>query len=125
MEDEEAVRSGICLLLEMLGYEVAVALSSGEEAVETVLDVAPDLLLSDLSLSGMSGSELANRLKTRWPSLKVVLMSGYLEQSLKTETDQRGWYFLQKPFEMVELASILATALAETSSPQRRSGDRK
>ena len=128
VEDEEPVRTGISLLLEMLGYEV-VAVSSGEEAAVIALEIPPDLLLSDLSLAGMSGSELADRLKTRWPLLKVVLMSGYLEKSLRSESDQRGWHFLQKPFEMVDLAKVLATALLENvpapETPQRRIGDRK
>ena len=50
-------------------------------------------------------------MRERWPSLRVVLMSGYLEEALRADASEREWHFLQKPFEMTELASGLRSAM--------------
>jgi DNA-binding response OmpR family regulator len=112
VEDEAGVREGIAVLLETIGYRV-IAVASGEEATAIPLQPAPDLLLTDVTLAGMDGSALGQRLRDRWPALKVVLMSGYFEEAARVNAGERGWYFLQKPFEMAELAGILRAALQE------------
>jgi CheY-like chemotaxis protein len=113
VEDEAGVREGIAVLLETIGYRV-IAVASGEEAMAIPFQPAPDLLLTDVTLAGMNGSALGQRLRDRWPALKVVLMSGYFEEASRVNAGERGWYFLQKPFEMAELASHLRAALQET-----------
>jgi signal transduction histidine kinase len=113
VEDEASVREGIAVLLETIGYRV-IAVASGEEAMAIPFQPAPDLLLTDVTLAGMNGSALGQRLRDRWPALKVVLMSGYFEEASRVNAGERGWYFLQKPFEMAELASHLRAALQET-----------
>jgi two-component system cell cycle sensor histidine kinase/response regulator CckA len=113
VEDEAAVREGLAILLETIGYDV-IAIDSGEEAITLQLDQAPDVLLTDVTLAGMGGPALGERLRERWPSMKVVLMSGYFEETLRANASERGWFFLQKPFEMIELTSHLRTALQGT-----------
>lgn len=110
VEDDKAVREGIAELLEMIGYE-AIAVASGEEAIAIALDPPPDVLLSDVTLPGIAGSVLGERLRERWPSLKVVLMSGYLEEKSRADAIDRGWHFLQKPFEVTDLATHLGAAM--------------
>jgi PAS domain S-box-containing protein len=112
VEDEAGVREGIAVLLETIGYRV-IAVASGEEAMAIPFQPEPDLLLTDVTLAGMNGSALGQRLRDRWPALKVVLMSGYFEEASRVNAGERGWYFLQKPFEMAELASHLCAALQE------------
>jgi CheY-like chemotaxis protein len=53
VEDEPGVRTGIGVLLEMIGYEVT-AVGSAEEAIAIPLEPAPDLLLSDVTLPGIA-----------------------------------------------------------------------
>jgi two-component system cell cycle sensor histidine kinase/response regulator CckA len=108
VEDEAAVREGIAVMLEAIGYSV-IAVASGEEAIAMPLKPSPDLLLTDVTLAGINGLALGERLCERWPSLKVVLMSGYFEEA--SHAGERGWHFLQKPFEMKELTSHLCGAL--------------
>ena len=110
VEDEAGVREGIAVLLETIGYGV-IAVSSGEEAMAIPLNPAPDLLLTDVTLAGIGGLALGERLHERWPSLKVVLMSGYFEEASQANAGERGWHFLQKPFDMTELTSHLRAAL--------------
>jgi two-component system cell cycle sensor histidine kinase/response regulator CckA len=112
VEDEVSVREGIVFLLETIGYSV-ISVSSGEEAMTISQEPAPDLLLTDVSLAGIGGPELGERLRERWPLLKVVLMSGYFEESSRAKAGERGLHFLQKPFDMAELTSHLRAALQE------------
>ena len=110
VEDEAGVREGLAILLEAIGYTV-IAVSSGEEAMAIPLEQRPDLLLTDVTLAGIGGSALGECLCERWPSMRVVLMSGYFEESSRTRAGDRGWHFLQKPFDLAELTGHLREAL--------------
>ncbi len=110
VEDEEGVREGVAILLEMIGYHVTVA-CRGEDALALALEPHPDLLLTDVTLPGIGGPALAERLRQRWPSLRVVLMSGYLDEASRSRAIDQGWLFLQKPFEIADLARQLRAAL--------------
>lgn len=114
VEDEVAVREGISMWLTMIGYEV-IAVSRAEEALTLPLAPAPDLLLSDVSLPGMAGHTLAERLCVQWPGMKVALMTGYADAKTSSLSHQRGWKILEKPFEMDALREHLSTMLAPGS----------
>lgn len=116
VEDEDGVREGIRLLLEMFGYKV-IAAGRGEDALALPRTPVPDLLLSDVSLPGISGPILAGQLSTRWPSMKVTLMTGYLEEATRKLARKRGWEVFQKPFEMDELTRHVAEAMRGDSPP--------
>jgi CheY-like chemotaxis protein len=81
VEDGDAVRDVTRRQLERAGYKV-ISLPSGSEALEAVstLEAPPDLLLTDVMMPGMNGTELAERLHTRHPDLPVIFMSGYTER---------------------------------------------
>ncbi len=110
VEDEEGVREGIAVLLGIIGYDIT-AVASGEEALALALDPPPDVLLSDVTLPGIAGLQLGERLSERWPSLSVVLMSGYIEEAIRSGVMERGWLFLQKPFELKDLTHQIRSAL--------------
>jgi CheY-like chemotaxis protein len=112
VEDNAFVRDGIAVLLDILGYEVMTA-GSGEEAMALALDPPPDLMLSDVTLPGITGLVLAERMRERWPALKVVLMSGYIEATMQAHARADRWHFLQKPFELADLARELQAAMEE------------
>jgi PAS domain S-box-containing protein len=109
VEDEETVREGIMILLELIGYRV-IGVGSAEEALSLAAQEVPDVLLTDLTLPGLAGSALAAILRARWPALKVILMSGYMDATQHESAIERGW-FLQKPFDLTELARQLRAAL--------------
>ncbi len=113
VEDEDGARQGLVEILQMLEYDV-VAVGSGEEAGLLPQDPGFDVLLTDLMLPGVAGSDLARGLADRWPNLKVILMSGYAED----EAVRRGAFtghvrFLQKPFDLASLAREIRSALEE------------
>lgn len=107
VEDEEALRKMSSLVLESYGYTVWEA-ANAAEALRLVNCRAEktDLLLTDLVMPGMSGSDLAKALRTRCPSLKVLFVSGYTEDAVVRQGIQQGsTAFLQKPFSPSALAS--------------------
>ena len=98
-------------MLTLLGYK-AVAAGSAEGARLLPIDAPFDLLLSDVVLPGATGHELALALAERWPTLKVILMSGYTDDEfLRGIIATGGVRFLPKPFDMATLARELRAAL--------------
>jgi DNA-binding NtrC family response regulator len=95
----------------MLGYDVTTA-ASAEDVVKMSPKEVFDLLLTDLLLPGMHGGELANDMRQKWPSLRVIVMSGYAEdEAVRRGVREGALRFLQKPFDMVTLARELRAAL--------------
>ncbi len=115
VEDEEGVREGLTLLLQMIGYEVT-AVGRGEDALELPLEPVPDLLLSDVSLPGIGGPVLARQLRDRWPSIKVTLMTGYVDAATREQASSQKWTILQKPFELEELSIHLGSEMRSVTT---------
>jgi DNA-binding NtrC family response regulator len=68
-----------------------------------------DLLLSDVRMRGMSGPNLAKRLKERRPQMRVMLMSGYPGGALLVLN--YGWHYIEKPFVPSVLVSKIKDVL--------------
>ena len=113
VEDDVAVRDLAHLLLQEQGYTVLVA-GDGHEAMRLAEDHAGpiDLLLSDLVMPGMGGVVLIEQLSQVRPELRTLLMSGYTEKaSGHPGTPESGGAFLQKPFNLMELARRVRAVL--------------
>jgi CheY-like chemotaxis protein len=97
-EDEEVVREIVRETLERHGYMVRTA-RDGRQAIELASAGEPiDLLLSDVAMPGMSGVELADRLRAATPGLRVLYMSGSPEAEVVRDMEANGGTgFLQKP----------------------------
>jgi CheY-like chemotaxis protein len=119
VEDEPAVRTIVKAFLGTLGCDVTACVSA-EQALETVKSLAPltrfDLLLTDIALGdGMRGTELARRLRSKFPSMISLLMSGFSSDMLEAETSRPGaLHLLLKPFSRQDLAHAIAKALGST-----------
>jgi PAS domain S-box-containing protein len=112
-EDEETVRRFVRIVLERDGYKVLEAENGVEAlAVYEASDPAPDVLLTDVVMPQMGGKDLARRLLEAQPGLKVIFMSGFVRDSelLEGLNDRRA-PFLQKPFDIEELAKIVRMAI--------------
>jgi PAS domain S-box-containing protein len=117
VEDEWAVRSLIHHVLKEAGYEVLQA-GCGPDALELASKYGEriDLLLTDVAMPGMTGKEVASRLRTGRPGLRVLFMSGYAYDALfegeeAGETDPSE--FLAKPFapdQLLEKVEVLLSA---------------
>jgi PAS domain S-box-containing protein len=97
VEDEGAVRELLSSALERNGFDVVTA-GSAEEAL-TLASPAFQILLSDISLPGMSGVQLARQLRRSLPSLRVLLMSGYAREEFASGPNAvDDLPFIPKPF---------------------------
>ena len=84
---------------------------SGEEALAVLSqsqETGATLILSDINMPGMSGIMLLEHLKSRFPEMKVVMVSAYGDEEHRLKTKQLGAYaFLSKPIDFPELESLL------------------
>ena len=113
VEDEDAVRSFAARALGQRGYQVLEA-STGTEALDVFEshqgDV--DLVLSDVVMPEMDGPTLMAKLRRDRPDLKIIFISGYAEDSFRKHlADNEDFMFLQKPFDLKELAAAVKAAL--------------
>jgi signal transduction histidine kinase/CheY-like chemotaxis protein len=111
VEDETPVRFLARQALERQGYRVLEA-ASGEEACAIANDHDEiDILVTDVSMPGMNGRQLASTLRARAPDLKIVFISGYSSTSVPMESFKKGAVFCQKPFTGVALAGVVRNLL--------------
>jgi PAS domain S-box-containing protein len=115
VEDDADMRNLVIRILETAGYE-SVSVSNAEDALRQ-FDLGNgrfDLLFSDIVLPHQSGVDLADRLRVKKPSLRVLLYSGYQDQRERWETlDTKGYHFLKKPFSVTGLLSAVHDATTE------------
>jgi signal transduction histidine kinase/ActR/RegA family two-component response regulator len=111
-EDEAEVRTLTCEFLKSAGYQVLTA-QDGEEALAIMqrLGKTVQVLLADVVMPKMGGPELAKRLERLAPDLKVVYMSGYLENGQEHSEVMESPFFLQKPFSRDALLRQVAEAM--------------
>jgi len=100
VDDEAAIRDLLQDILMLAGYRVLTA-SDGSEAIRVVQNCAAlHLLVTDIRLKTMSGSDLAQNLLARVPDMRVLFISG--NPDTQARTDPRV-DFLQKPFKAAVL----------------------
>ena len=100
-------------MLEERGYAVVKA-RDGVDAIRICIerDGAIDLLLTDVVMPQMRGPELVRRVQARWPTMKVLYMSGYIDSEIVHEgLLDPGIAFLQKPFTPVAVARKIREVL--------------
>jgi len=99
VEDEDAIRRVTERILARAGYRVLSA-ARGPEALRVLEDHHPvDLLLTDIVMPGMSGSELAERAREMHPGIKVLYVSGYPQQIIASRgVLEEGVALIEKPF---------------------------
>jgi PAS domain S-box-containing protein len=123
VEDEKMVRDLAERILMRQGYQVLVA-THGEEAfrlAQTNKGREIHLLLTDLVMPHMGGKELAEKLKLERPQIKVLITSGYTDETLiRQDVIKEGTVFLQKPFTPLSLAQKVREALDVKTAGEKR-----
>jgi PAS domain S-box-containing protein len=118
VEDDESVRTLMADILGDAGYSVV---SAGHPANALALAAsghAPDILVTDVIMPGMSGRDLAQRLLAERPGLCVLYVSGYAGEALTRHGGiEVGEHFLTKPFSERGLLDAVAAALAGSAPP--------
>jgi CheY-like chemotaxis protein len=113
VEDDAMIRDLLTAAVESYGYAVLAA-EDGEAAIDVAAaHAAPiHLVISDVIMPRMDGRQLVERLRRWYPSIGVLLMSGY-ELGAKTALDVENdlTFFIQKPFSIEALAAAVRSAI--------------
>jgi two-component system KDP operon response regulator KdpE len=127
VDDEPQIRRALRTSLRAHGYEVATA-ATGEEGLALAVDAAPDLVLLDLGLPDLDGTEVIHRLRA-FSEVPVIVLSVRDQQADKVAAlDAGADDYVTKPFGMEELLARLRAALRraqpeEPAPPLQRFGE--
>ena len=113
IDDDPDVRGFIVEALEEQGYNVREA-ADGHEGIAEAIREAPDLIVLDFIMPGLSGAEVARQLRERSPDLPILFVSGYSEtEAVKSTAPDAP--LLAKPFRAEALHKAVRAALAPSS----------
>ena len=118
VEDEFSLRRAVAKVLRRLGYRVLEA-GDGQEAIEVWQKAAEhiDLLFSDMMMpEGVSGLDLAQKLREQQPDLKVIISSGYnAEMAGGPRPTAGGIVYLDKPYQIAVMSKAIRECLEQKS----------
>ena len=108
VDDDPLIVASTAAMLEDLGHVVIEALSGARALDMLRLGAKVDVVVTDHAMPGMTGSELARQIRQHWPSLPIILATGYAELP---NGEDPGLPRLSKPYLQEELAAQIARAL--------------
>jgi CheY-like chemotaxis protein len=107
VDDEPSIREMLSLVLTEIGYSVRSA-EDGFSALREIMNEAPELLLSDLNMPGISGFELLSEVRRRFPAIRTIAMSGsFCGDEAPSGVAADGFY--QKGSSVVALLRMMET----------------
>jgi DNA-binding NarL/FixJ family response regulator len=115
-DDHPYYREGLARLLRMNGIEVVGEAPNGEAAIRAVKETAPDVVIMDLNMPGMSGAEATRRLLERAPGSRVIMLSVSAEDDDVTDAMRggaSGYLVKEAPVDQV-IEGIRAAAAGQT-----------
>ena len=108
-DDEQVIANTLAIILNQAGFE-ARAVFSGEKAVESLDSFRPDMLISDVIMTGMTGIEAAIITRSKMPNCKILLFSGQAATAdllEKARTEGHEFEILAKPVHPTDLLAKL------------------
>ncbi len=113
VDDEASIRDLCARVLTRNGFEVTMA-STGEDAMARLQDAPYDLVISDIRMPGISGMDVLARAKALYPSIAVILITGFGTSEFADRANQSGAArILTKPFDALELLATVRKILAK------------
>ena len=113
VDDDLKSRNILKRLLAHTDYEVEIVMS-GEEAVKRLKRSKFNLVLTDLDMPGMDGLELLSHVKSRYPDVPVIVVSGVATEESRNEALEVGAEgLLSKPYTRDQLIAIISESLAK------------
>ena len=124
VDDDEAVRNSLRLLLKSVGL-TASALSSAREFLDTYKPAQPGCLVLDVRMPGMSGLELQQHLNLQGAVIPLIFITGHGDIPMAVEAMQTGAFdFLQKPFRDQQLIDCIQRALEKDRASRAELNER-
>jgi len=106
VEDDESVAEGLRALLQDEGFDVRL-IATGTETVDAVRQFVPDLVLLDVNLPDISGLDVYEQLRDRWPSMRVILSTGHADARALGKLSG-SVVTIMKPYDMSELLRTIS-----------------
>ena len=111
VDDEPAILNSLSSILEDEGYQVIVA-KNGIEGLKVVRSDSPDLVILDIWMPEMDGLETLKRLRSQFPGILVVMMSGHGSIETAVKATKLGAYdYLEKPLDLEKVTILVRNAL--------------
>ena len=111
VDDDAQLRQSFGKLLEADGFEVRTA-ASGEAGVDEVAALAPDLVVMDVRMTGITGIEAMQRMRAQVPGLPVIIMTAYGGTETAIEATKLGAFdYILKPFDIPDILRLIHQAL--------------
>jgi len=118
VDDDESIRRALSKTFEKAGYECA-AVADGKSALVSLSEKAFDLVITDMAMAGMDGTELLRRIARRKGSPVVVVITAYGCDMYERAAERYGAFaYLPKPVPRRRLLEVAAKALASRKSLQ-------
>jgi CheY-like chemotaxis protein len=112
VEDDQIFRGFLAELLEDHGYQV-VCSSDGVDGYQNAQSSRYDLIILDVRMPGLLGTEIAEALKQSAPAAKIILISAFADASLRETASTLGTPLLSKPFSPADLFQAIEQTSAE------------
>ncbi|MBN1351880.1 sigma-54-dependent Fis family transcriptional regulator [candidate division KSB1 bacterium] len=111
VDDEESVRYSFKKIWRKPDYEIIEA-SSSAEALATLEETIPDLIILDIQMPVMSGLELLQRIKSKLPKIPVLVITAYSSSERVIAAMKYGAYeYIEKPFDIPQMKALVEEAL--------------
>lgn len=98
VDDQPGIRLLLCEVFRNEGYTTHLA-ANGIAALQLVEEVKPDVILLDIEMRGMSGTEVLKKLKATWPEIPVIMMTAN-EVELSDQILKDVVHYFTKPFDI-------------------------
>ncbi len=115
IEDDRSIRETLGIVLESYGFEPFL-IESGEEALKLLDTTWPDVMLLDLTLEGMSGEEVYDRIRERFGQVPPTVVLSAVQHGESRVRKMEGVKFLAKPYTLEQLNQALKEAAQESSA---------
>lgn len=115
IDDDEAVRDSLSMMLSNHGFGVCSFSSADAFLTSLRADTLPSCVVSDVRMPGMSGLEMQTELKKKWPMVPLVLITGHGDVSMAVNALKAGAHdFVEKPFAPDRLIEGIRSAIDRT-----------
>ena len=118
IDDDPVVRDSVQAFLEYFGYECGIA-ADGPSGLKRFEGQTWDLVITDLTLPGMTGWQVIDAIRGRVPGVPVIVITGVDDPSVRTRARQCQVSLLLKPFGLDVLKAALVDALYARGQPQQ------
>ncbi|HBG45612.1 MAG TPA: Fis family transcriptional regulator [Deltaproteobacteria bacterium] len=113
VDDEKDIREALQGVLKDEGHDV-IAAGSAEEALKKLEARVPDAILLDIWLPGMDGTEALKEIKSRYPGVPVIMISGHANIETAVRTTKLGAYdFIEKPLSLEKVTLTVEHAIEQ------------